>query len=211
MYGSASIPAGAAIHSGYLARPDGVGAWPTVLVFGPEPIPTSTVKNICRSLARHGVAALAPELTVDHEANRRITSQVVAFMTDPTGAWSNSEFGYGALAIGTGIYDAAALGAVDGHLVALAAIATTFDDIATEHLAAADIPALFIGSREDQTCNVEASLAVRDTVPRTTFVVYPAAPEGWWSDAAKGFDASLASDTFERVITFLSDELPPRV
>ncbi len=210
IYGTTSIPAGAATLGGYLARPDGFGEWPTVLTFGPEPTPTSTVKNICRFIARHGIAALAPDLTVDHRTNERIASQVSAFMTDPTGDWSNAQFGYGVLTFGPGIHDAAAHAAGDGRVAAMAAIASTFDDVVTEALSVADIPTLFIGSRGDESCDIETSLEARDLVPQTTYVVYPDAPEGWWNDAAEGYAADRASDTFERMVTFLADQLPPR-
>lgn len=210
IYGTTSIPAGAATLGGYLARPDGFGEWPTVLAFGPEPTPTSTVKNICRFIARHGIAALAPDLTVDRGTNVRIASQVSAFMTDPKGHWSNAQFGYGVLSFGPGIYDATAHAADDGRVAAMVAIASTLDEVVTDALSVADIPTLFIGSRGDESSDIEASIEARSLIPLTTYVVYPDAPQGWWNDAAEGYTANRASDTFDRVVTFFADQLPPR-
>ena len=65
IYGSASIPAGPRTYGGYLARPDGTGEWPTVIIYGPTEEPTSAIKNICRVFARHGIAAIAPEMGSD--------------------------------------------------------------------------------------------------------------------------------------------------
>ena len=89
IYGSISIPAGARTLGGYLARPDGEGDWPTVLAFGPEPSPPSSVKNICRVFARHGIAMLAPDMTTDHDKNVLIAPQVARFVSGAHGDWSN--------------------------------------------------------------------------------------------------------------------------
>ena len=35
IYGETSVPAGPRTFGGYLSRPDGLGEWPTVLIFGP--------------------------------------------------------------------------------------------------------------------------------------------------------------------------------
>jgi dienelactone hydrolase len=92
IYGSTSIPAGPQTLSGYLARPDAEGEWPTVLLFGPEPVPTSSVKNICRVFARHGIVAIASDMTESHDFNARIATRVAAFVSDPAGEWANAQF-----------------------------------------------------------------------------------------------------------------------
>jgi dienelactone hydrolase len=211
IYGSASIPAGPEVFGGYLARPDGLGQWPTVLVFGPEPAPTSSVKNICRVLARHGLAALAPDFTPDHAVNEAMATKIVTFITDPTGDWSNAQLGYGALAFGYGIYDASSHAARSGKVSALAAVGTPFDEIVRDDLRTAGVPALYVASRGDESVDVDAALGARDDLPRTTFVVYQEADPGWWNDDADGYDEPLADDTFDRVISFLSDHLPARL
>ncbi len=210
LYGSTSIPAGPQVLGGYLARPDAIGEWPTVIVFGPDSIPTSSVKNICRVLARHGLAALAPDLTTDHDVNTAITAKIAAFITDPTGHWSNAQLGYGALAFGRGVYDAAAH-AARGDVAALVAVETTFDDVITADLRSAAVTALYIGSRGDEDFDAEATLDTHVDLPHVTFVVYEDAPSGWWDDDADGYDETYAADTFDRVIAFLGDHLPSRL
>ncbi len=211
IYGSTSIPAGPEIFGGYLARPDGIGEWPTVIVFGPEPTPTSSVRNICRMLARNGIAALAPDLTTDHADNEAAAAKIATFITDPSGHWSNAQLGYGALAFGYGVYDAAAHAARGGDVVAVAAIGATFDEIVVEDLTAAGVPTLYVGSRGDDTTDVDVSLARRDDVPFATFVVYQDAEAGWWDDDADGFDEDLSRDTFDRVLAFFTEHLPEKV
>lgn len=211
IYGSISIPAGPQTLSGYLARPDGEGEWPTVLVFGPEPLPSSSVKNICRIMARHGIVALAPDMTESHESNTLIASRVARFITDPTGEWSNAQFGFGVLAFGPGIFDASGLAVGDGRVVAIASVSVTFDGHVVDDLSVAQIPALWIGSRADGSVDVGASLDAREALPLTTFVIHTDAGEGFWDDGAEGFDEDTATDTVDRLIAFFGAELPPRV
>lgn len=211
IYGSTSIPAGPETLSGYLARPDAEGEWPTVLLFGPEPEPSSSVKNICRVFARHGIAAIAPDLTESHDANAPIASGVAAFVADPAGAWANAQFGYGVLAFGAGLHDAARLARNDGRVAVIASVSSTLEDSIVEDLAFAQIPALWVGSRADDSVDTDASIAARDALPQTTFVVHADAEQGFWDDGSDGFDEDISEDTIDRLIVFFASELPPRV
>lgn len=211
IYGSISIPAGAQTLSGYLARPDGEGQWPTVLLFGPEPLPLSSVKNVCRVLARHGIAALAPDVTTNHESNEVIASRVASFATDPSGDWSNAHLGYGVVGYGAGIYDAAGLAATDERVVTQASVAATLDDRVGEDLVLAEIPGLWIGSRGDASTDVDMSISWTSSLSRTMFVVHADPAEGFWNDDSDGYDEKTATDTIDRLIAFFARELPPRV
>ena len=211
IYGSTSVPGGPRTLSGYLARPALVGEWPTVLIFGPEPIPTSTVKNMCRVLARNGLAALAPDLTESHEVNESVSQTVAAFLADRSGEWSNGEYGYGVIGFGVGVYDATRLAELDGRALCGAIVGGTIDGVAAESMAAAAIPVLTILSREDESTDVDASLEARDSAPQTTFVVYSSGDEGFWDEAADGFNEDLQADVVDRLINFFSEQLPPRV
>ncbi|GMR01774.1 MAG: hypothetical protein BMS9Abin20_0093 [Acidimicrobiia bacterium] len=211
IYGSTSIPAGPQTLSGYLARPDGEGEWPTVLVFGPRPVPQSSVKNICRVFARHGISALAPDVTDSHESNALTATRVARFISDPTGEWSNAQFGFGVLAFGQGIFDASRLAYGDGRVVAIASVGSRLDEDVVDELSTAQIPALWIGSRADESVDVDASIAAKEVLPQTTYVVHTDVGEGFWDDGADGFDEAIATDTLDRLIGFFGAELPPRV
>lgn len=211
IYGSTSIPAGPRAFGGYLARPDGQFEWPTVLVYGPESSPTPTIKNICRIFARHGIAAIAPELTGEPEPDRRISKAIAAFIAAPNGDWSNGEYGFGAVAFEDGIEPAARLAATEGLVVALASIGSSYTDTVIGDLQAADIPLLFIGSREDDGADIDASLAARDRLPQTKYAVYPDGNRGFWNDDADGFRDDRFDDAMDRTIAFMADRLPVRL
>ncbi|MEN8238422.1 MAG: hypothetical protein ABFR53_04370 [Actinomycetota bacterium] len=211
IYGSGSIPAGAATLGGYIARPDLSGEWPTVVIFGPEPMPTSTIKDLCRRFARYGIAAVAPEMTESHTENRQIAMAVSAFITTEDGGWSNARFGYGSIAFGSGFHDAAALAADDGRAMAVAAVGGTIDELISDSLAIANVPVLFIGSRGDGTVDIDASIEAKDALPQTSYVVYSEAGEGWWDVVAEDFDDDRATDTFERLVAFFGEQLPVRL
>ena len=62
MYGSQTIPVGAAYRPGYISRPDEAGRFPVVvLVPGLEGL-GSAEKALCRKLARNGLAVVAVEI-----------------------------------------------------------------------------------------------------------------------------------------------------
>ena len=210
IYGSISIPAGAQTLGGYLARPDGEGDWPTVLAFGPEPSPPSSVKNICRVFARHGIAMLAPEMSEEYKVNAVIASHAARFISAANGDWSNAHLGYGVLGFGYGISDTARLAARDASVVAEASVAATIDETVGSDLVQAEIPGLWIGSRSDSSVDVDSSVEQSESLPRTMFVVYPNAEEGFWNDDADGFDEKAATDTVDRLIAFFGRELPQR-
>jgi dienelactone hydrolase len=153
---------------------------------------------------------LAPEMTEDYDVNAVIASQVARFVSAATGDWSNAHIGYGVLGFGYGIYDTARLAARDASVVAEASVAATIDETVGTDLSRAEVPGLWIGSRSDSSVDVDLSVAQSESLPRTMFVVYPDADEGFWNDDADGFDEKAATDTVDRLIAFFSRELPKR-
>lgn len=211
IYGSTSIPGGPRVYGGYLARPDGRGEWPTVLVFGPNERATSSVKHICRSLARYGIAALAPDLDHEDLSYRQVAAAITGFITDPGGDWSNAQFGFGVLAFEGGMAAASGLAAVDGRVVAHASIGSNLGEDVVADLAEADVPGLFVGSRGDEAVDIDAAVDVRSEIPQTTYVIYPEGDTGYWSDTSDGFEQGHFDDILERLVEFLTAQLPPRV
>lgn len=122
LFGSTSIAVGTLTRQGYLARPDLAGEWPTIIVVASEWGVTAAVKDFSRRLARHGFAAIAPDLyrgsgperSVEPEAAARaarmVTAQraaadldaIVEFISNPAGFWSSAESGFGVLGFGEG-------------------------------------------------------------------------------------------------------------
>ncbi|MCZ7532522.1 MAG: hypothetical protein M5U23_03785 [Acidimicrobiia bacterium] len=210
IFHSTSIPAGPRTLGGYLSRPDGEGQWPTVLIFGPEPTPTSTVKDICRVLARHGLAALAPDLTESREQNLSISLAVAAYIADPSGRWSNGQVGYGVLSFGAGVHDLADLAQTDTRVAASVVVSSTIDAQTAKVIGAAEVPGLVILSRGDETVDVDASIDTRADMEHTTFVVYPSGATGFWDASTEGYDVERYEDTVDRIVAFFSEHLPER-
>jgi dienelactone hydrolase len=181
------------------------------MVFGPTPVPTSSLKYICRVLARHGIAAFAPDLTESASANHSIARAVAAFLQNPSGEWSNAEFGFGVLAFADGLRDAAALGASDPKVAAWASVGASVDEEALGHLKQAAVPGLVIVSRGDASVDVDEIVNLKTDLPKTKLVVYPTGDSGFWDDAAPGYDDARATDTLDRLIAFFSDQLPAKV
>jgi dienelactone hydrolase len=211
IYGESSVPAGPTSYGGYLSRPDGAGEWPTILIFGPEANPTGAIKNICRVFARHGIGALAPDLGENDEERARIAEATATFVMNPAGDWSSAGQGFGIVAFQDGLGVAAWLASEVNHVVAFASVGAAITGQAADDLAKAKVPAIYIGSREDEGSNVDGSLTNRDSLPQTAFVVYPDGGTGFWSDDSAGFVEVRYKDTIDRVIGFLGMHLPERV
>lgn len=210
IFHSTSIAAGPRTLGGYIARPDGQGEWPTVLIFGPEPTPTSTVKDICRVLARHGIAALAPDLTESRERNLSISLAVAAYIANPAGHWSNGQLGYGVLGFAADIHDLADVVGADARVAASVVVSSTIDPEAANLIGGANVPGLAILSRGDKTVDVDASIDMRAAMERTTFVVYPSGATGFWDASSQGYDVKRYEDTIDRIVSFFSEHLPER-
>lgn len=63
LYRDFAVPTGARFTTGYLARPDRIGAYPLVALLPPLRGITPFVKDIARRLARNRYAVLVPDLT----------------------------------------------------------------------------------------------------------------------------------------------------
>jgi hypothetical protein len=75
----------------------------------------------------------------------------------------------------------------------------------------ADIPVLFIGSRGDDTVDIDLSLTKRDELPQTAYALYPDASARWWDIEASAYDEDKAFDTFDRLVGFFGEQLPTRI
>lgn len=62
MYGPFALPVGSSHRPGYLSRPDKAGRWPVVIVLPDISGLTSFEKDLCRHLARSGIASVTLEL-----------------------------------------------------------------------------------------------------------------------------------------------------
>ncbi len=222
LYGTTSVSVGPVIRTAYLARPDLAGEWPTVIVAAPVWGVTPAVKDLCRRLARRGLAAIAPDVydgerparSADREAaesahgalgDERVSGDieiVASFVTNPAGFWSSAEYGFGVLGLGAG--GPHALRAVrDG---AGAAICLAYSPLAAGVPVA--VPLLGIYGRDDDVVPVDDVLAYRAVAPHGEFVIYEGVGHDFLDDSADGYAPGAAADALERMTEFFLKELP---
>lgn len=204
LFGSTSIAVGSRVHRGYLSRPDLAGEWPTMIVVTPVAGVTSSVKDVCRRLARRGLAVVAPAVS-PRDTDRHL-GDIVAFITNPAGFWSSAEHGFGVLGIGAG-GSAAIAAAVAHRAAALALVSSPFADEDIAGLASFGGPALALHGRADEV-PVAAATAARDALPRLELVIYGDAGPDLLDDHGPGYDDAIAGDAVERLSAFFATHLP---
>lgn len=237
LYGTISIPAGPRTYSGYLARPDLTGEWPTVLVIPSAWGITSSVKDVSRRLARQGLAALAPDLyrgaaparsadqgeaaaamraVPDDRALGDLTG-IADFIANPSGTWSSAEHGFGILTLGTGSRWGAMVAERSELVKALALVAPDLRLISTEGDGAdvagepqfpLGIPVLGFSGRDDEGASPAAVAAVRQAAPQAEWVIYDGAGADYWDDYLPTYDAEIVADTGDRLTPFFERHLP---
>lgn len=199
LYGSTSVSTGSRHFPGYLARPDLIGEWPTVVVTSPSYDAASSINDICRLIARHGIAAVAP--------GPGGLDAFIDFITNPAGDWSNAEYGFGMLAFGDGA--AEAIGEIVGStlVTTLAVVDPVLNDDVVELLGRVDVPILGCSGREA----ADGVDRARAAAPRAEWALYEGAGSQYWNINADEYVAAAAADTGDRVIEFLARSLPARI
>lgn len=228
LFGSASIAVGSKTHRGYLARPDLAGEWPTVVVVPSVWGVTSSAKDLCRRLARRGLAAVAPDVhrggAPAQQAERAEALQaasalpvararadlrdIVRFIVNPAGFWSSAEHGFGVLGIGWGGTLAVDLAVADGaHAVGL--VSAPLDEAVAHGLGTFSGGVLGLYGRADEVVPIDGVLTARGDLPHAEIVVYEDAGHDFLDDLRDGFDEPAARDAVERLSTFFAKHLPP--
>ena len=204
LFGSTTIVTGSRTRQGYLARPDLTGEWPTVVVAADVGAVSSSVKDLCRKLARHGFAAIAPRLP--EEGARATLGAVVEFVRNPAGFWSSAEGGFGVLGIGDGATAAAELAAVH-DTDALALVVAPIESHIADSLRRYRGPLLGIAAATDEGDDRERLGTARAAAPQGEWAIYEA--KGRFFDiGADDYDDSAAGDVIERLVAFFEKHLP---
>ena len=120
LFDTTSIPIRALTHTAYVARPDRAGDWPTAMVVGGSKGLSSPIRDLCRRLARHGFATVAPDLysgrkvpedpaeasLAFHELPSgevgRILTDIGRHLADGRGPWATEEKGFAVIAAQSG-------------------------------------------------------------------------------------------------------------
>ncbi len=234
LFGTLTVPASTRGHTGYLARPDLGGEWPTVLLIPSGWGLTSAVKDTCRRIARWGIAALAVDpyddasparsasrAEVDERAAavplRRSLGKVddfVDFITNPAAGWSNAEDGYGLLAFGAGGSVAAAAARTQPEVTALGMVGTPLTGHGRDLVDDLDdvaVPILGIFGREDERVPIEDVMTARSRVPHAEWVIYNDVTGDFMDDSLPDYDALASKDAIDRIVAFCEKALPARV
>lgn len=224
LFGSTNVPSGSRSLDVYLSRPDRQGEWPTVVLLPGAWGITSSSRDICRRLSRHGLAVIAPDLyrghwpgrnssiADAHQAHSRLAPDrvqsdltlVIDFITNRAGLWSNAEDGFGVVGTGADGPVASQLAAGDEGVAALALIDTAADVDALDRV---PVPILGLSGRDDQSVPVEEVLVTRELVPHLEWVVYRA-KAGFWDDYLEEYDAEASADVLDRLVSFFTERLP---
>ena len=227
LFGSTSIAVGSRVHGGYLARPDLTGEWPTIVLVSPVWGVTSSVKDVCRRIARQGFAVVAPDLYRGKAPSRRISrseaqaaadaisparadrdlADIVSYITNPAGYWSSAERGFGILGIGGG-GPVAIRAAVAYSAAALALCYSPLRPEDVAHLLRYRGAALGLYGRGDELVPPEQPSEARQRVSRLQLVLYGDARHDFLDDYGATYDGSVAGDAVERLTEFFAAHLP---
>jgi carboxymethylenebutenolidase len=216
-----SFPAGKRNLNGYLARPDGVGPFPGILVIHEAYGLNENIKDITRRFAGQGYAALA----VDLFANR---NRVVCMFSIFVGIQSNS-LKNGTVAelkstltylAGVDGVDSARLGAVGYCMGGSLAIALACSDNRLKAIAPyygmnpnpiESVKNLcpLIGSypSEDFTASAGKKLdkAMDEYQIPHDIKIYPGAKHSFFNDTGRAYSPDAANDSWERVLAFFQE------
>jgi carboxymethylenebutenolidase len=224
LFGTKSMSAGSAIHESYLSRPDLGGEWPTLLLVPSAWGVTSAVKDLARRLARQGLAVVAVDVYgrggpdrdasaeeaslalsgVSERRGRRDLEDLVGFVTNPAGFWSNAEDGFGIVGLGGGGRLATTAALDTGSPLVLAG-ASLLPGL-LEQLTA---PALGIFGKADEVIPLDEIMAARERAPRVEWVLYDGVGHDFLDDYLEAFDDAAHQDTVERIAAFCEEHLPP--
>ena len=231
LFGSTSIVAGPVTHRGYLARPDLSGEWPTVILVPSEWGITSSSKDICRRLARLGLAVVAVDLyhgeppdraaspedaaaaasTIPRARSQADLDGIVSFITNPAGFWSNAERGFGVLGLGCGGTPATAA-AIRHDAAALALVAAPLLDEEgagiVDSFADLTAPLLGLYGKADDAVSIADIMEARAAAPQAEWVLYDNAGDGFMDDYLPDFDLGAHRDTIDRLAVFFDKQLP---
>lgn len=226
MYRSLPVLVGSHYRSGYLARPDQAGRFPTVLLVPHLGSLRSHEKSVARRLARLGVAVLAIDLhepgqgdpqaayqDLADEAAMRVIDEAYEWIRSDDNPWSQSER-IGLLGIDVGGRFALAQAAHRDWVASAAVVATplTGDEgrryqVADmlEHLA---VPVLGLYGAEDQLIPTDSVDEAQRRNGAGSWLLYAGSEHSFFDEGAEGYNRDAAEDAITRLAEFFEATLP---
>lgn len=204
LYGSYDIPVGSGHSPGYLARPDQAGRFPAVLVL-PEAGLTSHHKDLCRRLARHGLATLAIDLPRAQDQAVIAADEAYEFVMSSDVTWV-MESGLGIIGLGTGGGPGLIYAADHPEVLAVALVSTPLEK---EGPVASVFPRLAVPVLGLYAADEAPASGLDDgRIQYGSFVVYEGVAAGFIDDGAVQYDAAASADAYRRLVEFFSRTLP---
>ena len=219
MYDVTAIPLGASTVDGYLARPDLLGSAPCVVVLHGDRGPLPYERALCRTLARHGYAAIAPDLFRGGRFSpeglplsdaRALTDigEVIEFLDSEDTPWADPTsvvlLGYDA-----GGRLALSYASRNGSVGGVVTISGPLAAVSNRSLAARDEVGRINGAvlglygAEDQGVSLEDIDAAQGLTNNGTWIVYESAGHGFIDSGSEEFDAGAEADALQRILSLL--------
>ena len=228
LYGTSSLPIGAELRSGYLARPDAAGQFPVVLVLPTIDGLTGFEKDLCRMIARWGVVAIGLDFyrTVgdplqqyeDLSDTRALTDidEVHEFITSRDVDWAVSgEIGVFGADVGGRFAIAAAATRPWVRAVSVAYTPLTGDEerhfqVATylDHL---PIPVLGLYGSDDALIDPSSVDEAQKRNEHGLWILYEQAGHTFLDVDAELYHEDSAEDARQRLVEFFKTHLPEAV
>lgn len=225
MYGRFGIPVGIGYRSGYLARPDKAGRYPVVLIAPALSGLSSHERDLCRDLARQGLAALAidlyrkpaddPEEAYRALSDRRALTdfdEAHEFLTSEDVDWAQP--GIGLLGLDVGGRFALALAANRPWVRSVAVVYTplTGDDDREIQVAGLlshlGVPVMGLYGAEDELIQVDTVDEAQRRNESGQWLLYEGAGHDFLDVTSDGYHPDAAADAQARLVEFFQQTLP---
>lgn len=225
MFGSWPIPVGATHRDGYIARPDESGTFPVVMVVPDLTGLDSFEKDLCRRLARNGIAAVGIDLyrsagdplaAYNQLSDKRALTdldEVYEFVMSDDVDW-NAGDRMGLLGLDVGGRFALHKAARAPWVASVAVAYTPLTGDETREFQVADslshlpVPVLAIYGNEDDLIDGSSVDEAQSRNGHGQWLLYEGAGHAFLDPNADGYHESAAEDAVARLMTFFAQTLP---
>lgn len=223
IYGAVPVLLGAGEFAGYLARPDGLGAWPSVILLPGARGIGSLEKALARHLARHGRSTLVPDPYRGRGPGPHATDEEVAaasaalrdqqvladvgeareYLSSDDTTWADD--GPSAIVgVGAGGRFALLTGARRRDLSAVVAIAAPLGaegdrEAAIDAVGRISVPVLGLYGAEDEWIPLEDIDAAQAANPAARFIVYEGVGHAFIDPSSDDYHPGAEADALARI------------